>query len=97
MNSGEPDAHHIDSLLSLSDGLEGMARLGGDEYAGANCSAVSNFFGVCRGECPIPTLGRSSSSPPISSIPSTERDFVLRCRLGGHSEAGVRHAQREEP
>ena len=23
--------------------------------------------------------------------PARERDFVLRCRLGGHSEAGVRH------
>jgi hypothetical protein len=57
----------------------------------------SNFFGACRAEFPISALGRSSSSPPISIIPSTERDFVLRCRLGGHSEAGVRHAQREEP
>jgi len=51
MNSGEPDAHHIDSLLSLSDGLEGMARLGGDEYAGANCSAVE-FLRRLQGRIP---------------------------------------------
>ena len=39
MNSGEPDAHHIESLLSHSV-LEGMARLGVDEHAGANCSVI---------------------------------------------------------
>ena len=31
----------------------------------------SDFFGACRAEFPISALGRSSSSPPISFIPST--------------------------
>ena len=45
-------ASSLDSLLSLSDGLEGMARLGGDEYAGANCSAVE-FLRRLQAEFPI--------------------------------------------
>ena len=60
---------HIDSLLSDSDGLEGMARLGGDEYTVADWSAV-NFFGAA-GPNSRSGARRSSSSPPISFIPST--------------------------
>ena len=57
MNSGEADAHYIDLLLSHSDGLEGMAGLGGDEYAGANCSAAEFLRSQRMAKFPDP--GRS--------------------------------------
>src|SRR5829696_1163743 len=74
-----------------------MGWRGWRDWEGMNMRARiarrSNFR-ACRPNSRFRRLGRSSSSPPISFIPST--DFVLRCWLGGHSEAGVRHAQREE-
>ena len=81
MTSGEPDAHHINSLQSHSDGLEGMARLGGHKYAGA-IARRSNFFGHSEWpNFPIWALGRSSSSPPISFIPSTSMRRVHRLSI----------------
>src|SRR4051794_34507607 len=77
-----------------------MGWRGWRDWEGMNMRARiarrSNLFGACRAEFPTSALGRSSSSPPISIIPSTERDFVLRCRLGGHSEAGGRHAKKKK-
>ena len=76
MNSGEPDAHHIDSLLSLSDGLEGMASWEGMNMR-ARIARRSNFFGACRAEFPISAPRRIVFIPSHLFHPLHRAGFVL--------------------